>query len=113
MQQTTLPATSLVQLGIKDNIVVAVVGEPIEILVSSKFTHYTCWVASQASPPGGGPKLHKHRRDEEMFVVIEGEYKFFDGRDWVLGLSVNRNACDHAGTPQRLGVSSSTPNGRR
>lgn len=59
-----------------------VFGEPIEILITSKSTNYTCCAGVQTSPPGGGPPPHKHEREEETFMVMEGEYEFFDGNDW-------------------------------
>lgn len=65
------------------NSVIMVFGEPIEIVVPSKSTGYTCCAGVQTSPPGGGPPPHKHEREEETFVVLEGEYDFFDGQEWV------------------------------
>jgi len=64
------------------NSVITVFGEPIEILVPSAYTNYTGCVAVQTSLPGGGPPPHKHEREEETFVVLEGEYEFFDGQEW-------------------------------
>jgi quercetin dioxygenase-like cupin family protein len=33
-------------------------------------------VQQQATQPGGGPPLHRHSREDEGFVVLEGEYEF-------------------------------------
>ena len=65
-----------------DNPIIDVFGELIEILVTSRSTNYTCCVGVQTSPPGGGPPPHKHEREEETFVVLEGDFEFFDGQDW-------------------------------
>ena len=65
-----------------ENPVIHVFGEPIEILVTSRSTHYTCCVGIQTSPPGGGPPPHKHEREEETFMVLEGDFEFFNGQDW-------------------------------
>ncbi|WP_446742565.1 cupin domain-containing protein [Silvibacterium acidisoli] len=63
--------------------IIHVFGEPIEILVSSTDSNYTMCVAMQTSPPGGGPPPHKHDREEETFIVLEGEFEFFDRDKWV------------------------------
>ena len=59
-----------------------VFGECIEILVESKATNNTFVVARQTSPPGGGPPPHKLEREEEIFMVLAGDYEFFDGESW-------------------------------
>jgi mannose-6-phosphate isomerase-like protein (cupin superfamily) len=66
----------------KNNSVFNVFGETVEILVASKATNYTFCTAVQTSPPGGGPPPHKHEREEELFMVLEGEFEFFDGQSW-------------------------------
>lgn len=63
----------------KAHTIIPVFGEPIEILVSSEDSNYSLCGAVQASPPGGGPPPHRHLREEETFMVLEGEYEFFDG----------------------------------
>lgn len=65
-----------------DKQIIHVFGEPIEILVTSRSTNYTCCVGVQTSPPGGGPPPHKHEREEETFIVLEGTFDFFDGQEW-------------------------------
>ena len=61
---------------------IQVFGEPVEILVTSRSTHYTCCVGIQTSQPGDGPPPHKHERNEETFIVLEGAFDFFNGQDW-------------------------------
>jgi quercetin dioxygenase-like cupin family protein len=63
--------------------IIQVFGEPIEILVSSTDSNYTMCVGVQTSPPGGGPPPHKHDREDETFIVLEGEFEFFDRGQWV------------------------------
>ena len=62
--------------------VIAVLGEQVEVLVSSKSTHNSFFVGVQTSPPGGGPPPHVHEREDELFTVLEGEYELFDGQQW-------------------------------
>jgi mannose-6-phosphate isomerase-like protein (cupin superfamily) len=64
----------------KTHTIIPVFGEQIEILVSSEDSNYSLCTAVQTSPPGGPPP--RHLREEETFMVLEGEYEFFDGRSW-------------------------------
>lgn len=35
-------------------------------------------------PPGDGPPLHSHEREDELFFVLEGRFKFvLDGREFI------------------------------
>lgn len=65
-----------------NNPIIHVFGEPIEILVTSRSTNYTCCAGVQTCLPGGGPPPHKHEREEETFIVIEGEFELFTGQGW-------------------------------
>ncbi len=66
----------------KAHTLIPVFGELIEILVSSEESNYSLCAAVQTSPPGGGPPPHRHMREEETFIVLEGDYEFFDGQSW-------------------------------
>ena len=66
-----------------DNLVISVLGEPVEVLVSSKSTNYTACACVQTSPPGGGPPPHMHLREEEIFTVLEGEFDILDQDHWI------------------------------
>ena len=33
--------------------------------------------------PGGGPPPHIHRREDEAWYVLEGEFEFLDGGRWI------------------------------
>src|SRR3954452_25035199 len=52
---------------------VAVVGDVYRFLATGDETNgkYALWEA--VVPPGGGPPLHVHSREEEGFYVLEGE----------------------------------------
>jgi mannose-6-phosphate isomerase-like protein (cupin superfamily) len=66
----------------KNGTVINVFGENIEIVASSTSTNYAFVAGVQTSPPGGGPPLHRHLGEDEVFTVIDGEYEFFDGTSW-------------------------------
>ena len=88
--------------------VISVFGEAIEIVVSSKSTNYQCCVGIQTSPPGGGPPPHMHEREEETFMVLEGEYEFFDNGKWV-AFRRGETRCSLRGTMHAFRNSGSMP----
>jgi mannose-6-phosphate isomerase-like protein (cupin superfamily) len=59
-----------------------VLGELVEIVVSSAETNGTFCVLRQYSQPGGGPPPHVHAKEDEFFTVLEGEFEIFDGNAW-------------------------------
>ena len=60
---------------------IAVVGDVYRFLATGEDTNgtYAQWEA--IVPPGGGPPPHVHSREEEGFVVLEGEITFQIGED--------------------------------
>jgi quercetin dioxygenase-like cupin family protein len=65
------------------NPVIPVFGNPIEIVVQSKDTDYTCCGGIETCQPGGGPPPHKHVNEEEIFTVLEGEFDVLQRDRWV------------------------------
>src|SRR5947199_2617678 len=55
---------------------IAVVGDVYRFLATGEDTNgkYALWEA--LVPPGGGPPMHVHSREEEGFFVLEGEITF-------------------------------------
>jgi quercetin dioxygenase-like cupin family protein len=62
-----------------DGCTVAIVGDVYRFLATGKDTNgkYALW--ENLVPPGGGPPLHVHSREEEGFYILEGEIKFQAG----------------------------------
>jgi mannose-6-phosphate isomerase-like protein (cupin superfamily) len=60
---------------------VAVVGDVYRFLATGDDTNgrYALWEA--IVPPGGGPPLHVHSREEEGFFILEGEITFQVGSE--------------------------------
>lgn len=51
------------------------------IITRPSETQNTHFAFEAIEPPGGGPPLHIHTREEEFFLVLEGEITFWiDGR---------------------------------
>ena len=63
---------------------VAVVGDVYRFLATGDDTNgkYALWEA--IVPPGGGPPLHVHSREEEGFYILEGEITFTIGDNRVV-----------------------------
>lgn len=68
-------------------------------------------IFEEASPPGGGPPLHRHAHDDEYFYVLEGRYRFVvEGREFIAEkgsfLAAPRGTqhafCNAGGAPGRL-----------
>jgi len=55
---------------------VNVLGIPIVIRISGRDTEGALSVVESHDLPGGGPPPHIHRREDELFQVLEGEYEF-------------------------------------
>ena len=60
-----------------------VVGDRYTILAAGEDTGGAYALIHALVPPGGGPPLHVHRREDEAFYVLEGELAFqADGRNF-------------------------------
>ena len=71
--------TNAVIRKISEGRTVAVVGDVYRFLAIGAETNgkYAMWEA--IVPPGGGPPLHVHSREEEGFYILEGEITFTMG----------------------------------
>lgn len=59
-----------------------ILGDAVHILASSGATGGACFVFIEEVPPGVGPPLHRHARENEFFYVLEGTFRFrVDGKD--------------------------------
>lgn len=55
------------------------------IVATADSTGNAVFAMENTEPPGGGPPLHCHAREDELFYVIEGQLSFFvDGKTSVL-----------------------------
>lgn len=59
--------------------VISVAGDRVALLLDGEATSQAYVVMESTVPPGGGPPRHVHHREDELFLVLEGEVTFFIG----------------------------------
>jgi quercetin dioxygenase-like cupin family protein len=57
-------------------------GDTAQVMLSGEQTNGSMVVAVGTSPPGGGPPPHRHRNEDEMFIVLEGKIRFLANGQW-------------------------------
>ena len=62
-----------------------VLGDHVQMLVTSEMTGGASATLLETSPPGGGPPPHKHDNEDETFFIVEGEYELLVDGEWVRG----------------------------
>ena len=60
-------------IGFGEQRVLQVLGEAITVKIGSEQTDGRYAVIEEVSPVGGGPPLHVHRHEDELFYVLSGE----------------------------------------
>ena len=60
-----------------------VVGSRVRVLLGGEQTGGAFTLVEDVTPPGGGPPPHIHSREDEGFVVLEGEIEILAGGRWV------------------------------
>ena len=58
-------------------------GNILTVMLGGEQTGGTISVMSECTPPGGGPPLHVHSREDEIFLVIEGRISYFVNGQWI------------------------------
>jgi quercetin dioxygenase-like cupin family protein len=57
-------------------------GNILTVMLSGEHTGNQLSVMSEVTPPGGGPPLHVHHREDEIFLVGEGRISYFVNGEW-------------------------------
>jgi len=63
-------------IGPGEGRILQVLGEAITVKIGGEQTDGRYAVFEEVSPVGGGPPLHVHRHEDEVFYVLEGEVEF-------------------------------------
>jgi len=87
---------------------IAVVGDVYRVLATGDDTNgkYAMWEA--IVPPGGGPPIHVHSREEEGFFILDGEITFHIGDKRIVA-TVGMFANMPVGTPHSFKNESGRP----
>jgi quercetin dioxygenase-like cupin family protein len=62
-----------------------ILGDQVDMLVTSDMTGGASATLIETSPPGGGPPPHKHENEDETFFIVEGEFELLVDGEWVKG----------------------------
>jgi mannose-6-phosphate isomerase-like protein (cupin superfamily) len=75
-----LPKSVVVQPGMGINLYAF--GNVLSVMLGGEQTNRTISVMSELTRPGGGPPLHVHSREAEIFLVVEGRISYFVDGAW-------------------------------
>ena len=57
-------------------------GSTLSFVLEGADTAGTLAVALNVTPPGGGPPLHRHVAEDELFLVLDGQLEFLVAGEW-------------------------------
>lgn len=57
-------------------------GNVLSVMLRGEQTGNMISIMLETTPPGGGPPLHVHSREEEIFIVAEGQISYFVNGIW-------------------------------
>jgi quercetin dioxygenase-like cupin family protein len=73
-----------VLLGPEEGECFNIIGGGVRILMDGAATGGRCVIFEAPIPAGDGPPLHRHAREDELFFVLEGTFKFqVDGKVFI------------------------------
>jgi mannose-6-phosphate isomerase-like protein (cupin superfamily) len=57
-------------------------GDILTLMIGGEQTGNQLSVMFGMTPPGGGPPLHVHHREDEMFLIVEGRISYYVNDKW-------------------------------
>lgn len=60
-------------------------GQEMHVKLAAAQSNGEMTVIEDVIPPGGGPPLHIHEKESESYYVLDGEFEFVCGDDYVTG----------------------------
>jgi len=80
---TPSPAPSVLVIPPEGGRPISAFGSTALFKIEGRHTGGALCLAIATTPPGVGPPPHVHRRDDELFVELEGELSFLTSTGWV------------------------------
>jgi quercetin dioxygenase-like cupin family protein len=57
-------------------------GDRLTVMLDGEATGNQLSIMYAVTPPGGGPPMHVHHKDDEIFLVVEGRISFCTNGEW-------------------------------
>src|SRR5262245_40041825 len=58
-------------------------GDSLTVMLGREQTGNQLSIMFGVTPPGGGPPLHVHHREDEIFLVVEGRISYYVNGEWI------------------------------
>ena len=90
VERTSQPPQTLI-IAPDDGNTIHAYGDAALVKLSGEQTNGSMVVVLGTSPPGGGTPPHRHRNEDEMFIVLDGKIRFFANGQWTEPLAPGSN----------------------
>ena len=79
-KDTVVPATIIVLA--EEGTSLHAFGDTVQVKICGEQTQGSLAVVLDTTPPGSGPPPHIHHHEDELFLVVEGRYRFLANGKW-------------------------------
>jgi mannose-6-phosphate isomerase-like protein (cupin superfamily) len=79
---TTSTRRRTIIVGPDEGTILQAFGDTVQVKLSGDDTNGTMVLGLGTTPPGQGPPPHIHHREDELFIVLEGSFRFFGADGW-------------------------------